>query len=332
MEGGSNGINQAKKRGKEKHKEGSIGGTEKTHNRTFAEIRTHRAWQASRIHSQKEEKVSQKSLETCVPFMTCEIRIGTPGYHYKHWQGPFYPKNISPDEMLDFYSQHFDTVELNKSFYRLPTEAAFDNWRESTPADFVFAVKASRFLTHQKKLKDPEGALENFLPRAARLSTKLGPILFQLPPKWQVNQGRLESLLEALPRDHRYAFEFRDLTWIRPEINQLLAKSRAAFCIYELAGYHSPLTITSDFAYVRLHGPVLEKYQGSYSTGRLRRWAQQVGEWAKHLAAIYIHFDNDQAGYAARNALTLKRMVSPDKRSRVDLLSTPRTRPIQAPR
>ncbi len=332
MEGGSNGINQAKKRGKEKHKEGSIGGKEKTHNRTFAEIGTHRAWQASRIHSQKEEKVSQKSLETCVPFMTCEIRIGTSGYHYKHWQGPFYSKKISPDEMLDFYSQHFDTVELNNSFYRLPTEAAFDNWRESTPADFVFAVKASRFLTHQKKLKDPEGALENFLPRAARLSTKLGPILFQLPPKWQVNPGRLESLLEALPRDHRYAFEFRDLTWIRPEINQLLAKSRAAFCIYELAGYHSPLTITSDFAYVRLHGPVLEKYQGSYSTGRLHRWAQQVAEWAKYLAAIYIYFDNDQAGYAARNALTLKRMVSPDKRSRVDLLSTPRTRPIQAPR
>ena len=181
MEGGSNGINQAKKRGKEKHQEGSICGKTKTHNRTFAEIRTHRAGQASLVRSQEEKKVSQKRLETCVPFMTCEIRIGTSGYHYKHWQGPFYPKKISPDEMLEFYSQHFDTVELNNSFYRLPTEAAFDNWRQSTPANFVFAVKASRFLTHQKKLKDPESALQNFLPRASRLSTKLGPDSFPTP-------------------------------------------------------------------------------------------------------------------------------------------------------
>jgi uncharacterized protein YecE (DUF72 family) len=212
--------------------------------------------------------------------------------------------------MLECYSQSFDTVELNNSFYRLPTEAAFDNWRQSTPADFIFAVKASRFLTHQKKLKDPESALQNILPRAARLSTKLGPILFQLPPRWQVNPVRLEALLEALPRDLRYTFEFRDLSWIQPEINKLLARFRAAFCIYELAGYHSPLTITADFAYVRLHGPGIGKYQESYSADRLRRWAQQVEEWAKHLAAIYIYFDNDQAGYAARNASALKRMVT----------------------
>lgn len=213
--------------------------------------------------------------------------------------------------MLKFYSQQFDTVELNNSFYRLPTEIAFENWRQSTPVDFVFAVKASRFLTHQKKLKDPEDALENLLPRASRLSTKLGPILFQLPPKWQVNSGRLEALLEALPRDLRYTFEFRDLTWIRPEIDTLLARFGAAFCIYELAGYHSPLSVTSDFAYVRLHGPGLGKYQESYSLDRLRLWAKQIAEWANDLAAIYIYFDNDQAGYAARNALELKRLVHP---------------------
>ena len=242
--------------------------------------------------------------------MTCEIRIGTSGYHYKHWRGPFYSRNISPNKMLEFYSKHFDTVELNNSFYRLPTETAFDNWRQSTPADFVFAVKASRFLTHQKKLKDPESALQNFLPRASRLSKKLGPVLFQLPPRWQVNPGRLEALLEALPSDLRYGFEFRDVTWIRPEINKLLARFRAAFCIYELAGYHSPLTITADFAYVRLHGPGLGKYQETYSADRLRRWSKQVEDWAKDLAAVYIYFDNDQAGYATRNALTLKRMLT----------------------
>jgi uncharacterized protein YecE (DUF72 family) len=242
--------------------------------------------------------------------MSCEIRIGTSGYHYKHWRGPFYPKKISPEEMLKFYSQSFDTVELNNSFYRLPTEAAFDNWRQSVPANFVFAVKASRFLTHQKKLKDPESALEKLLPRASRLSNKLGPILFQLPPRWRVNADRLEALLEALPRDLRYAFEFRDLSWIQPDITKLLARFNAAFCIYELAGYHSPLTVTADFAYVRLHGPGVEKYQEAYSASRLRRWKQQVDEWAKDLAAIYIYFDNDQAGYAARNALTLKGLLT----------------------
>jgi uncharacterized protein YecE (DUF72 family) len=241
--------------------------------------------------------------------MTCDIRIGTSGYHYKHWRGPFYPKKISPNKMLEYYSHKFDTVELNNSFYRLPTENAFDGWRQMTPANFVFSVKASRFLTHQKKLKDPESALQNLLPRASRLSAKLGPILFQLPPKWQVNPGRLEALLEALPSHLRFAFEFRDLTWIRSDIETLLARFHAAFCIYELAGYLSPLTVTADFAYVRLHGPGPEKYQETYSNGRLRRWSKQVEDWAKRLAAIYIYFDNDQAGYAARNALTLKKMV-----------------------
>jgi uncharacterized protein YecE (DUF72 family) len=119
--------------------------------------------------------------------MACEIRIGTSGYHYEHWRGPFYPAKIPSDEMLEFYSKHFDAVELNNSFYRLLTEAAFDDWRQSTPTNFIFAVKARRFLTPQNKLKDPESALQNFLPRASRLSGKLGAILFQLPPRGQAN-------------------------------------------------------------------------------------------------------------------------------------------------
>jgi uncharacterized protein YecE (DUF72 family) len=242
--------------------------------------------------------------------MTCEIRIGTSGYHYQHWKGPFYPAGTSANRMLDFYVRHFDTVELNNSFYRLPTESAFDAWRNSTPPNFRFAVKASRFLTHNKKLKDPDAALDNFLPRIAHLGAKLGPVLFQLPPRWKVNPERLEGLLEALPRVYRYVFEFRDLTWINPEINKLLEKFRSAFCIYELAGYHSPLTVATDFAYVRLHGPEPGKYQGSYDEERLRQWSDQIRNWAKTLKAVYVYFDNDQAGFAARNALTLKQMVS----------------------
>jgi uncharacterized protein YecE (DUF72 family) len=245
--------------------------------------------------------------------MACEIRIGTSGFHYKHWIGPFYPPKTPASKMLDFYLQHFDTVELNNSFYRLPTTEAFDAWREATPANFVFAVKASRFITHNKKLKDPEHALDNLLPRAAHLGPKLGPILFQLPPHWRVNAERLENLLEILPRDLRYTFEFRELSWITPAIISILTKFNAAFCIYELAGYHSPLDITADFAYIRLHGPSRGKYQGSYSKERLNFWVRQIETWAKSLKAIYIYFDNDQHGYAAANALTLKSMLSQDQ-------------------
>jgi uncharacterized protein YecE (DUF72 family) len=245
--------------------------------------------------------------------MACDIRIGTSGFHYKHWIGPFYPPKTPASKMLGFYLQHFDTVELNNSFYRLPTTEAFDAWREATPANFIFAVKASRFITHNKKLKDPEHALDNLLPRAAHLGPKLGPILFQLPPHWRVNPERLENVLEILPRDLRYTFEFRELSWITPAIISILTKFNAAFCIYELAGYHSPLHITADFAYVRLHGPSRGKYQGSYSKERLNFWARQIETWVKSLKAIYIYFDNDQHGYAAANALTLKSMLSQDQ-------------------
>jgi len=246
--------------------------------------------------------------------MTCDIRIGTSGFHYKHWIGPFYPPKTPVKEMLKFYIRHFDTVELNNSFYRLPTEDAFTSWRASTPDKFVFAVKASRFLTHNKKLNDPEVALQNLLPRIAQLGSKLGPVLFQLPPKWKVNSERLRGLLEVLPRDLRYAFEFREHTWIKPEIDTLLSQFRAAFCIYELAGYRSPLTVTTDFAYVRLHGPGPGKYQESYSKVRLRRWCDQIEEWAGSLKAVYFYFDNDQAGFAAQNALALKQMLVESKR------------------
>jgi uncharacterized protein YecE (DUF72 family) len=241
--------------------------------------------------------------------MACDIRIGTSGYHYKHWVGTFYPAKTPPSRMLEYYIQHFDTLELNNSFYRLPTIQAFECWRDATPKNFVFAVKASRFITHNKKLKDPENALDNILPRAEHLRRKLGPMLFQLPPKWKINAERLEKLLEILPGKHRYTFEFRELSWMTPQINRLLERFNAAFCIYELAGYHAPCDITADFSYVRLHGPGAGKYQGSYDQRRLRAWAKRIEDWGKKLKAIYIYFDNDQAGYAAENALTLREMV-----------------------
>jgi uncharacterized protein YecE (DUF72 family) len=236
------------------------------------------------------------------------IRIGTSGWHYPHWRGPFYPEKLAASKMLEFYARHFDTVELNNSFYQLPRETALASWRDTTPKDFRFAAKGSRYLTHMKKLKDPAAGIEKFFERIDRLEEKLGPIVFQLPPNWEVDPQRLEGFLEALPPRRRYAFELRNPTWHTREIYRLLRRHRAAFCIFEIAGFRSGLEITANFTYVRLHGPA-GAYQGSYRPGTLRAWADRVRAWQRDLRAAYIYFDNDEAGYAARNALALKRLL-----------------------
>lgn len=233
------------------------------------------------------------------------VHIGTSGWHYKHWRGEFYPADLPVKKWFEYYCRHFDTVEINNSFYRLPSETAFDAWRDSSPDGFCYAVKASRYLTHMKKLKDPEAGITNFLPRAERLGAKLGPVLFQLPPFWGLDVPRLDQFLSALPGGHQYTFELRNATWFTPEVYEVLRRHNAAFCIYELAGFHSELQITADFAYVRLHGPE-GKYQGSYQHHVLDTWAARIREWRKELRAIYVYFDNDQAAYAVHNARALK--------------------------
>lgn len=234
-----------------------------------------------------------------------EVRIGTSGWHYAHWRGPFYPRRFPATDMLPFYAKHLDTVEINNSFYRLPPETALSHWRRQTPPGFRFAAKASRYLTHMKKLKDPEAGLENFLPRMASLKKKLGPILFQLPPRWGCNAERLSRFLAALPPSHRYAFELRDPSWHRPAVYRLLERHHAAFCIYDLAGFQSPVEITADFSYIRLHGP-LGPYEGRYDARILAAWARRIKRWTRTLKTVYVYFDNDQAGFAVQNALELK--------------------------
>jgi uncharacterized protein YecE (DUF72 family) len=236
------------------------------------------------------------------------VRIGTSGWHYKHWCGPFYESKLPATKMLTAYYEHFDTVEINSSFYRLPTEDAFRCWRKSTPKDFLFAVKGSRFITHMTKLKDPENALENLIPRAEQLKDKLGPILWQLPPHWARNTQRLEEFLTALPKEHRYTIEFREHSWHTERVYKILREHNAAFCIYELNGHHSPLEITADWAYIRLHGPG-GAYQGSYGSAKLAEWAEWIAQQRCCLKDIFVYFDNDQAGYAAHNALELKCLV-----------------------
>lgn len=239
-----------------------------------------------------------------------DIRVGTSGFHYKHWVGRYYPEKTRPAEMLPFYLRDFDTVELNNTFYQLPKEESFDAWRDGVPDDFLFAVKGSRFITHMIKLKDAARGLANFLPRAERLGGKLGPILWQLPPGWRVNAGRLEEFLEVLPPEHQYAFELRNETWMTDAILDVLRRHNAAFCIYELAGYHSPIELTADWTYVRLHGPTAFKYQGSYSGAQMDAWAKRLVGWRKTLKGIYVYFDNDDSAYAVDNALTLKRLIA----------------------
>jgi uncharacterized protein YecE (DUF72 family) len=237
------------------------------------------------------------------------IRIGTSGWHYKHWLGPFYPEKTPGSKMLAYYLKRFDAVELNNSFYHLPKPSSLETWRESTPKVFCFAVKGSRFLTHMKKLKDPEQGLQKFLDAVEVLGHKLGPILFQLPPNWQLDFERLANFLSCLPKRHRYAFEFRNETWSVPQIYDLLADHNAAYCIFDLAGTQSPIQITADLAYVRLHGPG-GKYQGSYSDAALSKWAERIRAWQRELKSIHVYFDNDQAGYAPANALRLKELLA----------------------
>jgi uncharacterized protein YecE (DUF72 family) len=237
-----------------------------------------------------------------------KIYIGTSGWKYKHWDNVFYPLELKKADQLQYYYQHFDTVELNNSFYRQPLASNFENWKNSVPEGFIFAVKGNRFFTHLKKLNVTKLDILSFLDNASYLENKLGPILFQLPPKWNINIERLANFLELLPKNYRYTFEFRNHTWYTQEVYDLLAKYNCAFCIYELAGHLSPLPITANFIYIRLHGPG-DKYQGSYTEQDLTKWANFIKEWNRDGKDVYIYFDNDQAGYAAFNAIELKKLI-----------------------
>jgi uncharacterized protein YecE (DUF72 family) len=237
-----------------------------------------------------------------------QVRIGTSGWHYKHWKGPFYPEDIPSGKMLEFYVNRFDTVEINNSFYQLPQKSTLRAWRDIAPEGFVFAAKASRYITHMKKLRDPRKSTRKFLKRVEVLADKLGPVLFQLPPRWKSNPGRLEAFLDALPSGFKYAMEFRDTTWFERSTYDLLAERDVAFCIYQLSGMISPKEVTSPFVYLRLHGPGKKKYEGKYSKRELAGWAAAFSAWARQGKTVYCYFDNDEAGHAALDAGRLRDM------------------------
>jgi uncharacterized protein YecE (DUF72 family) len=241
--------------------------------------------------------------------MSGAVHIGTSGWNYKHWVGPFYPKDLPQKKWLAYYADHFDTVEVNNTFYQLPEFSTFTTWRETVPQEFTFAVKASRFITHMKKLSAPKSSSEKFFNRTERLEDKLGPILFQLPPGWQCNCERLAEFLDAIPSEGQYAFEFRNQSWLQKDVYDLLRQHNIAFCIHDFRGQESPREITSDFAYVRMHGPGEIAYAGSYPLAALRKWGQQIKDWQKDLKAIYVYFNNDFEGHAVKNALKLRELI-----------------------
>lgn len=210
--------------------------------------------------------------------------------------------------MLRYYTGIFETVEINNSFYQLPKKKTLLQWKYSVARDFIFSIKASRYITHMKKLKDPKKSTRRFFARIDNLGKKAGPVLFQLPPKWRCNPVRLEAFIKVLPKKHRYAFEFRDEDWFNEEVFGILSKHGIAFCIYELAQTKSPQKITADFVYMRLHGPE-SAYKGKYSKAKLRSIAGFLKECEKAGKDVYCYFDNDESAYAAHNADELKKMI-----------------------
>jgi len=237
------------------------------------------------------------------------IRIGTSGWHYRHWTGRFYPPGMDSDDWLAFYADAFDCVEINNSFYRLPTAETIDQWLARTPPEFVFTLKASRYITHMKKLHDCASPLAALLPLARRFGDRLAAVLFQLPPRWHVNQARLAEFLAILPPDLRYAVEFRDPSWHVESVYALLRDHGVAFCQYDLGGQRSPPVTTSDLVYLRLHGP-RQAYAGSYAEGEIRAWARQLRAWDAQGDDVYVFFDNDQDACAVQDARALREQVT----------------------
>ena len=237
-----------------------------------------------------------------------DIRIGCSGWQYAHWRGDLYPHNLPQDRWFEHYAARFDTVELNNSFYRLPEADVFAGWARRAPPGFLMAVKASRYLTHVRRLREPGEPLDRLWRRARRLGDHLGPMLYQLPPRWHRNVERLTAFAEAVPDDRRQAVEIRDPDWYHPDTYAALERGNLALCLHDMAGSASPRQPIGPFVYVRFHGAGA-KYGGRYSGQALAAWADRLVAWADAGLAGYAYFNNDVGGHAFRDAARLREMV-----------------------
>jgi len=245
-----------------------------------------------------------------------KIYIGTSGFSYPHWgKGVFYPKDIPQAKWFEYYCQHFKTVELNVSFYRLPKKETFVNWRKRAGKDFVFSVKGSRYITHIKRLKDCQEPVKRFFEAAEPLggltSREVRPhqvVLWQLPPRFRVNLERLSQFLKILPKNWRHAFEFRSSTWLTVKVYELLRKHNAAIVFQDSPGWPITNRITADFVYIRFHGRT-HLYSSCYTENELKNWAKKIRSWQKRGLDSYAYFNNDALGHAVENAQKLRQLV-----------------------
>lgn len=238
-----------------------------------------------------------------------ELRIGCSGWQYRHWRGNFYPEDLPQSRWFEFYATRFDTVELNNSFYRLPDPETFARWRRAAPRAFLFAVKASRYLTHMKKLKDAAEPLGRMFGNVRALGPRLGPVLYQLPPHWTSDLSRLDDFLDLVPRDVPQAVEFRDPSWYADAIFETLRRHGVALCLHDMTGSASPRLAVGPFVYVRFHGAG-SRYGGRYPDRTLADWGDWLAAQRAGGSAIYAYFNNDVGGHAPRDAARLAQLLS----------------------
>jgi uncharacterized protein YecE (DUF72 family) len=234
-----------------------------------------------------------------------QVLIGTSGWHYNSWRGPFFPKGLPLEEQLQFYAGQFPTTELNGVFYRTPTPEAVKSWRAQTGREFVFAWKASKFITHWKRLSENSvNSLELLESRLSLLGNKAGPVLFQLPPNFKANADRLSAFLKLLSKKRRYSFEFRHPSWYEPAIFRLLREQNISLCISDHHDAPAPWKRTADFVYVRGHGPQ-GRYKDHYGDAALLDWARRIKSWKRQGCDVFVYFDNDQKSAAPADARRL---------------------------
>jgi uncharacterized protein YecE (DUF72 family) len=239
-------------------------------------------------------------------------RVGCSGWSYRDWRNIVYPAGLPHTRWFEYYTQLFDTVELNATFYRLPTQTAAEAWAAAAPPDFLYALKLGQFGSHRMKLRDATSWLPNHLDRAERLGASLGPTLVQLPPRWKRNTERLDEFLSVAPTTMRWAVEVRDRSWLHDDVYTVLRRHGAALCVHDLIEDH-PFMMTTDWTYVRFHGPdaIQRPYRGAYGPDRLRPWADRLTGCLEDGHDVYCYFNNDYDGLAVPDAQWLRHAIDP---------------------
>jgi len=238
-----------------------------------------------------------------------DIWIGTSGWQYDHWRERFYPDRLPKSRWFEHYARHFDTVEVNSTFYHLPRAGTVEKWRRQAPEGFTYVAKANRYITHIKKLREVAEEVKRFFEVIDLFEGTLGAVLYQLPPSLHKDLERLDAFIECLPGRKHAVFEFRHSSWYDDETFDLLNRRKVAFCVHDMAGNKSPRIVTGDVVYVRFHGTT-GRYAGNYTDAMLEEWAGWLRGQQKNVPAVYAYFNNDVEGHAISNARTLRDLLA----------------------